>query len=152
MAHGSKHDESSSRCVKRIARGASDGVALPADRMLPIGFFSFEEDDSEEKVLRSALEKNGDCAWRRLELQSGAHGVMPPASDIAALGPGAVIVVLSTAERAVVEPLFARLRLDDPQRPILVAPRGLSTDGISELLSHGASDFLLLPYLAACRV
>jgi len=73
---------------------------------------------------------------------------MPSELDITALRPGAVIVALSTAETTVIEPLFARLRLGDPQRPILVAPRGLTADGISAVLSLGASDFLLPPYRA----
>ena len=83
-----------------------------------------------------------------LSSPAGHQGLLPSASDVAALRPGAMMVVLSTAEKAVIQPLFARLRLDDPQRPILVAPRGLTADGISELLSHGASDFLLPPYRA----
>jgi two-component system response regulator GlrR len=123
-------------------------VALPNGNAFPIGFYSLEEHDPEEAVLRAGLEDAGDFTWQRLEFSSGVQGALPAASEVAALRPGAVIVVLSTAERAVVEPLFARLRLDDPQRPILVAPRGLDADGIFEVLSRGASDFLLPPYRA----
>jgi two-component system, NtrC family, response regulator GlrR len=95
--------------------------------------------------MRCALEDSGDFAWRRLELRDGVQDILPSAPDVAALRPGVVIAVLSTAELAVVERLFARFRLDDPQRPILVAPRGLTADGISEVLACGASDFLLAP-------
>jgi hypothetical protein len=98
--------------------------------------------------MRCALEDSGDFAWRRLELRDGVQDILPSAPDVAALRPGVVIAVLSTAELAVVERLFARFRLDDPQRPILVAPRGLTADGISEVLACGASDFLLPPYRA----
>jgi DNA-binding NtrC family response regulator len=98
--------------------------------------------------LRVAVEQAGDFAWNRLQLNGCSQGAMPIASEIEALRPAAVIVLLSTADTAVVRPLFARLRLDDPERPILVAPRGLSADGISEVLSQGATDFLLPPYRA----
>jgi two-component system response regulator GlrR len=123
-------------------------AAVAADKPFQVGFYSLERDDPEESVMRATLDETGDFAWRRLERRGGVQGLLPSASDVAALRPGAVIAVLSTAKSDVIEPLFAQFRLDDPQRPILVAPRGLSADGISEVLSGGASDFLLPPYRA----
>jgi two-component system response regulator GlrR len=112
-----------------------------------IGFCSSEQINSEESSLRAAVEQAGEFAWNRLELDA-SQGLMPAASEISALRPAAVIVLLATANTAVVKPLFTRLRLDDPERPILVAPRGLNADGISEVLLQGATDFLLPPYRA----
>jgi two-component system response regulator GlrR len=149
MAHGSQHCESPPRrCGKRVTLGVSSVPALRDDKISPVGFYSLDRHDPEEAALRAALESAGDFALRRLELSTGAPGLMPSESDVTSLRLDAVIVALSTAEIAVVEPLFARLRLGDPERPILVAPRGLTADGISEVLSHGASDFLLAPYRA----
>jgi two-component system, NtrC family, response regulator GlrR len=137
MAHGSKHREP-----------VSTGCGQPIASASTVGFYSVDKQDPEEAVLRAALESAGDFAWRRLRPAESSQGQMPSASDVTALHPAAVIVVLSTAEVAVVDPLFARLRLDDPQRPILVTPRGLTADDIYKVLSHGASDFLLSPYRA----
>jgi two-component system, NtrC family, response regulator GlrR len=134
--------------AKRKAVLTSSSPALPVDKTFRVDFYSLDQADPEEPVLRAALENAGDFAWRRVEFSSGAQGRLPSEPDSAAVGPCAVIVVLSTAETAVIEPLFARLRVGDPQRPILVAPRGLTADGISEVLAHGASDFLLPPYRA----
>jgi two-component system, NtrC family, response regulator GlrR len=145
MAHRSKYRGSSAaRRVKRVADDASD---LPAnDEVFSIGFYSLEQHDPDEGVLRAALENTGDFAWRRLASNTGGQELMPSVSEVTASRPSAVIAVLNTAETSVVEPLFARLRSDDPRRPILVASRGLTADGISVVLSHGASDFLLPPY------
>jgi two-component system, NtrC family, response regulator GlrR len=147
MTHESKHRESRSpRSARRLPGGGSEISPVPDERPIPIGFYSFDQSDPEEAVLRAGLEDAGDFIWRRLGLQANAQSVTPSASEVIALRPGAVIVVLSTADRAIVKPLFARLRQGDPQRPILVAPRELTADGISELLWQGASDFLLPPY------
>jgi two-component system, NtrC family, response regulator GlrR len=149
MTHGSKYRESAStRSGKRVASGVSNVLPLPADKVFPVGFYSLEPHDREEVVLRAALENAGDFVWRRFESAPDAQGLMPSAADIYALRPAAVIVALSTAQPTIVQPLLTRLRSDDPQRPILVAPRGLTSDDISGLLSHGASDFLLPPYRA----
>jgi two-component system, NtrC family, response regulator GlrR len=134
------------RREKRVTGRIPSISALPDDKTFRVCFYSLERPDPEEPVLRAALEKAGDFVWQRLELPADARGWMPSESDITALRPGAVIVVLGTAKTTVVEPLFARLRLGDPHRPILVAPRGLTADGIFEVLSRGASDFLLPPY------
>jgi two-component system response regulator GlrR len=137
MAHGLKYRESlSTSCGKLTASAFS------------VAFYSLDEHDPGEAILRTALENAGDFTWRRLQSTASAQGPIPSASDVAALPPSAVIVALGTAEIAVVETLFTQLRLDDPQRPILVAPRGLMAEDISDLLSRGASDFLLPPYRA----
>ena len=149
MAHGSEDCELLRPHDKRragdgpstISRSSSDPISL-------IGFCSFDQVDCEEPSLRAAVEQNGDFAWSRLGLEAGPQGLTPAKSEINALRPAAVIVVLGTADTAVVEPLFARLRLGNPERPILVASRGLSADKISEVLSQGATDFLLPPYRA----
>ena len=148
MTHEFRHcDSVPMRYQKRMADRTSS-VALPCDKPFSVGFCSLDGPDPDEAFFRAALEGAGDFALRCLESPAGAQDLMPSASDVASLRPGAVIVVLGTAEIAVVEPLFARLRLGDPRRPILVAPRGLTADGISEVLAHGASDFLLPPYRA----
>jgi two-component system, NtrC family, response regulator GlrR len=147
MTHESKPRESpSTRSGKRVMGGGSNVASVPDEKPITIGVYSFDQPDREEAVLRDALEDADDFVWRRLGLQADAQGLMPSAAEVTALHPGAVIVVLGIAGIAVVEPLFARLRVDDPKRPILVAPRDLAADGISELLSQGASDFLLPPY------
>ena len=148
MTHEFKHcDSVPTRYEKRMADRTS-GVALPCDEPFSVGFCSLDPPDPDEAFFRAALEGAGDFALRRLESPAGAQGPMPSASDVTSLRLSAVIVVLGTAEITVVKPLFARLRLGDPRRPILVAPRGLTADGISEVLAHGASDFLLPPYRA----
>src|SRR5271166_1511351 len=148
MTHEFKHcDSVPTRYEKRMADRTS-GVALPCDEPFSVGFYSLDRPDPDEAFFRAALEGAGDFVLRRLESPAGAQGLMPSASDVTSLRPGAVIIVLGTAEITVIEPLFARLRLGDPRRPILVAPRGLTADGISEVLAHGASDFLLPPYRA----
>jgi DNA-binding NtrC family response regulator len=113
-----------------------------------VGLYSLDRPDPEEAALSAALDNAGDLVWQRLELPANVEDWMPSESDRLAHGPGAVIVVLRTAQASIVKPLFARLRLGDPERPILVATRGLTADGISQVLSHGASDFLLAPYCA----
>src|ERR1700719_2030975 len=101
MAHGSKYRQSSSTCgVSRLTRAPSV-VALPDGNAFPIGFYSLEEHDPEEAVLRAELENAGDFTWQRLEFSSGVQGALPAASEVAALRPGAVIVVLSTAEQEI---------------------------------------------------
>ncbi|MBV8174088.1 MAG: sigma-54-dependent Fis family transcriptional regulator [Verrucomicrobia bacterium] len=149
MAHGSEHRELLPLHAKRRRSGRAPTTSRSSgDTVCLIGFFSFDQIDSEEPSLRAAVEQAGDFAWNRLQLEVRSQGPMPVVSEIKALRPAAVIVLLSTTDTAVVKPLFARLRLDNPQRPILVAPRGLSADGILELLSQGATDFLLPPYRA----
>jgi two-component system response regulator GlrR len=148
---GMAHESSGSppiHCEKRMAGRTSSISALEDDKIFRVGFYSFEQPDPEEAVLRAALENAADFAWRRLELPATAQGWMPSESDITTLRPAAVIVILGTTDTAVIEPLFARLRLGNPKRPILVASRGLNADGISQVLSQGASDFLLPPYRA----
>ena len=130
---------------KRTTTHTSIGPALSSDKTFRVSFYSIDRHDPEEALLRAALQDARDFAWLTLELPPG-EGWMPSESDITAFQPGAVIVVLTTTEMAVVGPLFARLRFGDSQRPILVVPRGLTADGISEVLYHGASDFLLAPY------
>ena len=110
-----------------------------------IAFYSLQQPDPDEAFLRAALE-NAGFAWHHLEFGPGSEGPLPSASAITALSPCAVIAVLHTNDRIVVKPLFARLRHGDPHRPILVAPRRLTADAISQVLEHGASDFLLSPY------
>jgi two-component system response regulator GlrR len=149
MTHESKHCVSlPTSCEKQISgRGRTSSASAPPNhKAFRVGFYSIDQPDPEEAGLRAALENASDFVWRCLELPVGPQGWLPSESDITALRPSAVIVVLTTAETTVIEPLFARLRLGDPRRPILVAPRGLSADGISRLLAQGASDFLLPPY------
>jgi DNA-binding NtrC family response regulator len=114
----------------------------------PIGFCSFEDGDPEEDRLRAALKNTNDFSWHRLELAADSQGPMPSATEINSLRPCAVIVALSAADIIFVEPLFARLRLSNPRLPILVAPRGLTADEISQVLALGAADFLLPPHSA----
>src|SRR5262249_5811816 len=89
-----------------------------------------------------------DFKWRRLELTVDPRGPMPSTTEISALRPCAVIVALRVADIVFAEPLFARLRLSNPRLPILIAPRGLTTDEISQVLALGAADVLLPPYSA----
>jgi two-component system response regulator GlrR len=96
--------------------------------------------------LRAALENVDDMVWRPFQIGLADEG--PVHSELHTPCLNAVILVLNTAERAVVEPLFGRLRLGNPNRPLLVAPRSLNAVEISELLALGASDFLLPPYRA----
>ena len=140
------HCEKRMRMAGRVS--ISSVSALPGDKSFRVGLYSLDRPDPEEALLCAALENSRDLAWQPLELPTGVEGWMPSEREIAALRPGTVIVVLRTAETTVIEPLFARLRLGDPERPILVAPCGLSADGISQVLSCGASDFLLPPYCA----
>jgi DNA-binding NtrC family response regulator len=149
MPHGSEDSESQGlRRKRRRAGSASASSTSPSDTNALIGFCSFETIDCEEVSLRAAVERDGDFAWVRLMLEPGTEGITPAQSDINALRPAAVIVILGSADRAVVGPLFAWLRSGNPERPILVASRGLNADGISEVLAQGASDFLLPPYRA----
>jgi len=146
MVHGSEERDLRRRHGKRL--GASTISRSSGGPISLIGFCSFDQIDCEEPCLRAAVEQDGDFKWSRLQLEAGPQGLTPAKSEINDLRPAAVIVLLGTADTAVVEPLFARLRLGNPERPILVASRGLNADGISELLSQGASDFLLPPYRA----
>lgn len=133
----------------RTSRRASSISAVPDDEAFVVGFYSLDQHDPEEATLRAALENAGDFSWRHLECRpASGQGLLPSEAEVCSLRLGAVIVVLCAANLAVVGPLFGRLRLNDPHRPILVALRGLSTDGISEVLAHGASDFLLPPFRA----
>ena len=149
MAHGSEDRELQRPHGKRRAGGDESTISRSSGHTISlIGFCSFDKIECEEPCLRAAVEQDGDFAWSRLQLEAGAQGPTPVKSEINALRPAAVIVLLGTADTAVVEPLFARLRLDNPKMPILVASRGLNADGISEVLSQGATDFLLPPYRA----
>src|ERR1700722_4935902 len=145
MAQETNHSESPpTHRGKRRAHGGGSRTSAVAK----VGFYSLDRDCPEEQVLRAALEKAGDFAWRRLQIPPDTEGWAKLTSDLVPLGLSAVIVVIGAAEVTAVEALFAQLRLNDPQRPILVAPHGLTSDEISEVLSHGASDFLLPPYRA----
>jgi two-component system, NtrC family, response regulator GlrR len=147
MANRPKHRESrSEHCKERLVIGASGPSPLRASSL--IGFCSFEKVDPEEDRLRAALKNAEDFIWRRLELAADPQGPMPSATELSALRPCAVIVALRVADVMFVEPLFARLRLSNPRLPILVAPCGLTTDEISQVLAQGAADFLLPPYSA----
>lgn len=148
MAYESKDRASLSTGHGKGPSARATGLPTSTDAVISIGFYSLDQPDPDEAILHATLENAPDFAWRRLEPGADAKDLMPSASDVTALHPGAVLVVLSTSEIAVVEPLFARLRLDDPQRPILVAPRGLTAEDIYNVLSCGASDFLLPPYRA----
>jgi len=149
MSHGS--EDSGLHRNRRKRRGASNGstnAISSTDTNSLIGFWSFDTFDCEEFSLRAAVERDGDLAWTRLNLEPCTELITSAKSEINALRPAAVIVVLGTADTAVVGPLFARLRFGNPERPILVASRGLNSDGISEVLAQGATDFLLPPYRA----
>jgi len=149
MAHGSEYRELQRPHGNRRAGGGASIIPRSSGDTIPlIGFCSFDEIESEETCLRAAVEQDGDFAWSRLQLETSPQGLTPANSETNAPRPAAVIVVLGTANTAVVEPLFARLRLDSPKLPILVASRGLNANGISDVLSQGASDFLLPPYRA----
>ena len=141
MAHGSQDRELQRLHGKRRAGGGPSTISL-------IGFCSSDENDSEEPGLHAAVEQDGDFVWTRLEIRASPQSLTPVKSETNALRLAAVVVLLGTADAAVVEPLFASLRLDNPKLPILVASRGLNADGISRVLSQGASDFLLPPYRA----
>jgi two-component system, NtrC family, response regulator GlrR len=149
MEHRSEDRELRRLQGKRPRHGRASAICASSGEAISlIALCSFDQIDSEESSLRVAVEQAGDFVWNRLELEACSQGLLPAASEINELRPAAVIVLLGTADKAVVEPLFARLRLNDPDRPILVAPRGLNADGISQVLSHGATDFLLPPYRA----
>ncbi len=145
MTHRTKTcDALSPREEKRSRRGRVDAGSSPAKRIHSIGFCSLDWPDPEEPLLRATLENVDDVSWRPFQISLA--GKDPNDSELASICPSAVIVALKTADRAVVDPLFAHLRFGNPDRPVLVAPRGLNAVGISELLSLGASDFLLAPY------
>ena len=145
MTHRTKTcDSLSPRREKRSSRGRVDTEVSPGKQAYSIGFCSLDWPDPEEPFLRAALENFNDMAW--WPFQIGLASEDPVHSELASLCPNAVIVVLNTADRAVVEPLFGRLRFGNPNRPVLVAPRSLNAVEISELLALGASDFLLPPY------
>src|SRR5262245_61487899 len=118
MAHGSEDRELERLHAKRHRSDRAPTTGSSRDTVRLIACWSFEQTDSEEFGLRVAVEQAGDFAWNRLQLDGCSQGAMPIASEIEALRPAAVIVLLSTADTAVVRPLFARLRLDDPERPI----------------------------------
>jgi two-component system, NtrC family, response regulator GlrR len=145
MTHRTKTcDSLSPRREKRSSRGTADAGRSSAKQIYSIGFCSLDWPDPEEPFLRAALEGIDDIVWRPFQIglacQDSIH------SELASLCPSLVIVVLNTADRATVEPLFDRLRFGNPDRPLLVAPRDLNAVEISEILSLGASDFLLPPY------
>jgi two-component system, NtrC family, response regulator GlrR len=144
------HGSLPTHCEKRVRMAGDVSIipTLPNEKGFRVGLYSLDRPDPEEAALSAALENAGDLVWQRLELPATVENWMPSECDRTALGLGPVIVVLRTAQASIVEPLFARLRLGDPERPILVASRGLTADGISQVLSHGASDFLLPPYCA----
>jgi two-component system, NtrC family, response regulator GlrR len=145
MTHRTKTcDSLSRRREKRSSRDRVDAGLSPGEQIYSIGFCSFDWPDPDEPFLRAALENVGDMAWRPFQVRP--TGEDPIHSELASLCPNAVIAVLNTADRAVVEPLFGRLRFGNLNRPVLVAPRSLNAAEISELLALGASDFLLPPY------
>jgi two-component system response regulator GlrR len=145
MTHQTKIcDSLSPRREKRSSHGRIDAGLSPAKQIHGIGFCSPDWPDPEEPFLRAALGNVDDMAWRPFRI--GFTWEDPVHSELASLCLNAVIVVLNTAERAVVDPLFGRLRFGNPNRPVLVVPRNLNVVEISELLSLGASDFLLPPY------
>jgi DNA-binding NtrC family response regulator len=127
----------------RSASGESRDPPSRQDEAFRIAFYAFDEPDPNEAILRDMLENAGYFAWHHLEIATGSEGPMPSADAVRALRPDAVIVVLASADTMLVKALFARLRIDDPQRPILVTPHGLSADEIFHVLEYGASDFLL---------
>jgi two-component system, NtrC family, response regulator GlrR len=147
MVHES-HGSPSTPGQKRTLGRTASSPPFTDEQTFRVGFYSRDQPDPEEAVLRGALGNADGFAWRRLQLPPSPQGWMPSESDITALHLHAVIAVLRTAETSVIEPLFARLRQGDPERPVLVAPRGLTADEISQILSRGASDFLLPPYRA----
>jgi two-component system, NtrC family, response regulator GlrR len=145
MTHRTKTcDSLSPRREKRSSRGRTEAGFSPPRQIYSIGYCSLDGPDSEEPFLRAALENVEDIAWRPFQVgvacEDGIH------SELAQFCPSVVIVALNTADRAVVGPLLVQLRFGNPDRPVLVAPRGLNAAEISELLSLGASDFLLPPY------
>ncbi len=145
MTHRTKTcDSLSPRRVKRPSRGRVEAGFSPGAQIYSIGFCSLDWPDPEEPFLRAALENIDDMTWHPFQI--GATSEDPVHSELASLCPDALIVVLNTADKAVVEPLFGRLRCGNPNRPVLVAPRSLNAVEISELLALGASDFLLPPY------
>jgi two-component system response regulator GlrR len=148
MSHGSEDSGLHRRRKRRGAANGSTNAKLSTGANPLIGFCSFDPFDCEEYSLRAAVERDGDLDWSRLNLEPGLERITSGKSEINALGPAAVIVVLDTADRSVVGPLFAMLRFGKPERPILVASRGLNSDGISDVLAQGATDFLLPPYRA----
>jgi DNA-binding NtrC family response regulator len=111
-----------------------------------IAFFALHQSDLDETGLRTTFRNVGDFTWNDLQAITDSGDQMPSAADIAALDPDAVIAVLSSSDATLVNPLFSRLRVGDPNRPILVASCGLTADEISQVLGQGASDFLLPPY------
>ena len=147
MANRPKYRESRPEYRKpRVVVGASGLSQLRQSGL--IGFCSFENVDPEEERLRAALIGAQDFIWQRLELATDPQGPMPSAVALSALCPCAVMVVLRVADMRFVEPLFARLRLNNPRLPILVVPCGLTADEISQVLALGATDFLMPPYSA----
>ena len=108
---------------------------------LVIAFCSFEEMDPEEDRLHAAIKDAGDFIWHRSEFVSGPEGPIPSAIEVTRPDPDAVIVALRVADMMFVEQLFARLRQNNQRLPILVAPCGLTTDQISQVLALGAADF-----------
>jgi DNA-binding NtrC family response regulator len=148
MARRSRHCDSKQALCKLGAGGASRNPLPEADKTFAIGFYSLHQPDPDEALIRAALESAAEFGLHHLEFAAGSEGPMPSALAVTALSPRAVIVVITTHDRNVVKPLFARLRLGEPHRPILVAPRRLTADAISQVLECGASDFLLPPYHA----
>jgi two-component system response regulator GlrR len=144
MTQRTKICDSLSPREKRSSRGRVDAGLSPGKQIYSIGFCSSDWPDPEEPCLRAALENVDDMAWRPFQIGLACED--PGHSGLDLLCLNAVIVVLKTAERSVVEPLFGRLRVGNPNRPLLVAPRSLNAVEISELLALGASDFLLPPY------
>jgi DNA-binding NtrC family response regulator len=132
----------------RINSSASRG--LPSRRGPPflIAFYALHEPCPNEATLRAMLENAGDFVLNRLEVDTSSEGPMPLASAVTALHPDAFIVAIENTDANLIKPLFARLRLGDSSRPILVASRGRTAEEIFELLECGASDFLLSPYRA----
>src|SRR5271155_2687953 len=119
MSHGS--EDSGLHRHRRRRRGAGNGstnAISSTDTNSLIGFWSFDAFDGEEFSLRAAVERDGDLAWSRLNLELGTELITSAKSEISALQPAAMIVVLGTADTAVVGPLFAGLRFGNPERPI----------------------------------
>jgi DNA-binding NtrC family response regulator len=149
MACGSNPcDSKAARLSLPSTCGASRDPPSRQGKPFLIAFYALDEPDPNEAILRNKLENAGYFAWNRLEIATGSEDPMPSADAVNALRPDAVIVVVGRADTALVKALFARLRIDDPQRPILVTPQGLTADEIFQVLEYGASDFLLPPYPA----
>jgi len=147
MARGSNpSDSKAARLDLRNTSGASRDLSSRHGKPLLIAFYALDEPDPNEAILRAKLERAGNFAWSRLEMATGSEGPMPSADAVSALRPDAAIVVLGSADTTLVKALFARLRIDDPLRPILVTPHGLTADEIFQVLEYGASDFLLPPF------